>query len=247
MSHNEKMNDDLMIIKQFINIFDDNRIRFNDIGWASRAYLIDDGRIVFKFPRDNEARQDYAREVETLKLIKPHFSNTPKIEWSNENNDYIGFYGVVGEPLDEEFPSRPNVDQQKVGADLGEFLRELHALTPPDNASKMTLRDVISEHQDKYKKSSPELRKYLTDVDLRRVDDLFMREMPSKILELGEKPVFCHGDLQGQNVIVRDDGSAGIIDFGDAGICDQSIDFAWFEGEILESMLVAYGDDEVLR
>lgn len=241
------MGEDLDIIRRLTGISDDSRILFNDVGWASRAYLIDGGRIVFKFPRYAEARYDYAREVESLKLIKGIFPNVPEIEWWNDANDYIGFYGVIGEPLEEEFPMRPSVDQQRIGMGIGEFLQKLHSLTPPKNALKMSVQDEINRYQEKYQKLLNEIQKHLSDDELGRVDSLFYQEMPNTMIGLGEEPVFCHGDLQGQNIIVLGDSNVGIIDFGDTGVYDRSFDFVWMEGEMLENALYVYGDSETLR
>lgn len=58
----------------------------------------------------------------------------------------------------------------------------------------------------------------------------------------------CHGDLGYWNMVLREDGGIGVIDFGDIGHYDRSKDFIGFEdAEALDEALKVYGDSELLR
>ena len=39
-------------------------IVYNDIGWTSRIYVINQGEIVFKFPRTQEIIREYMKEIQ---------------------------------------------------------------------------------------------------------------------------------------------------------------------------------------
>lgn len=60
---------ELKIVKRLARV-DENRIEVNETGWTSRFYIIDCGRIVFKFPRNAEFQEECKQEIATLKLIK---------------------------------------------------------------------------------------------------------------------------------------------------------------------------------
>ena len=62
--------DEFEIVKRLTGINDESRIEINEIGWTSRVYIIDGGKIVFKFPRNAKFREDCKQEVIALKLIK---------------------------------------------------------------------------------------------------------------------------------------------------------------------------------
>ena len=48
---------ELRIVKRLTGV-DDNRIEVNETGWTSRVYVIDNGKVVFKFPRNAQFRKD---------------------------------------------------------------------------------------------------------------------------------------------------------------------------------------------
>ena len=60
--------------------------------------------------------------------------------------------------------------------------------------------------------------------------------------------VVSHGDLGYWNIIHREKNKIGIIDFGDFGYYDHSVDFVGFEDpELLNAALNEYGDSPHLR
>ncbi len=172
------------------------------------------------------------------------FDNIPKIEWRGD--DYIGYYGVVGKPLEKADLS---IDaERKVGVKIGEFLKRLHSITPPNGMKRLSIDEEIDEHRQTFRQAKPILLHGLwSEEDSRKVTTLFALEMPLGLRKLGFDPVLCHGDLGAQNIILKDDGDVGFIDFGDAGVYDRAVDFMWLEREQQEEALEAYGADDVLR
>lgn len=47
---------ELIIVKRLTGV-EDNRIDVSETGWTSRVYIIDGGKIVFKFPRNATFRE----------------------------------------------------------------------------------------------------------------------------------------------------------------------------------------------
>lgn len=66
---------------------------------------------------------------------------------------------------------------------------------------------------------------------MKHIDELFLSVASNRIKELGKDIVFCHGDFGYNNILLDKDLSAGVIDFGDAGLNDRSIDFVDFDDE----------------
>ena len=79
------------------------------------------------------------------------------------------------------------------------------------------------------------------------MDEFVMQEMPERLLGLGEKMVFSHGDLGLGNIFVEES-KIGVIDFNESCYLDEAADFMDFEDDRLcTEVLDAYGADELLR
>ena len=50
--------DELEIVLRLTGVGDESRVQINEIGWTSRVYVIDGGKIVFKFPRNARFREE---------------------------------------------------------------------------------------------------------------------------------------------------------------------------------------------
>jgi len=245
------LQDELNIVQKITRITDPTRIKVDEIGWTSRTYVIDDGEIVFKFPRTDEDKQSFFYEVSALELIKQHkFAvNTPILNWSTIHHDYIGFFGVAGYSINQERISWFDMETKKrIGTELGLFLKQLHALEPPIHPYMMSIKDEIAEYQAKYKMALPTLELYFDAREIQLIDDLFMQTMSDEMLNLGEELVFCHGDLTYNNILLTNDDELGVIDFGDAGLYDRSKDFISLADRIVRDYAIkAYGSSLNLK
>jgi len=241
--------EELKIVKQLTGA-DEKQISLNEIGWAGRIYLVDDSRVVFKFPRNKKEQENFEHEIKVLQLIKEHDFNlkTPIINWCGKHNEYIGFFGVPGIPLTPETLNLLDDKQKEMaGRQMGTFLKQLHQIAGFKNPAG-TEQDQINEYQKEYKKNKKKFEEYFNDEESAFIEKLFLTTAPNRMRELGEDPVFCHGDFGYNNMLLDNDCSVGVIDFGDAGLNDRSIDFVDLDDEIvLNSALEVYGGDEVLR
>jgi len=240
--------DELEIVMRLTGIEDESRIKINEVGWTSRVYIIDDGKIVFKFPRNARFREECKHKASALKLLqKQKFClRIPVLNWTTEDNSYFGYYGVEGTPLREVIDDLSNDQKMEIGTQIGKFLRQLHGLKAYGDMKAQTLEEQALEYQNWYRKGRDLLAGYFSETELMRIDDFFTHEVPNCMVGTGEL-VFCHGDLDCNNTLIDNERQMGIIDFGDAGLYDRSQDFRGMDDEVLrESMMKAYGGDEVI-
>lgn len=240
---------ELAIVKKLTNINDISRIVLNEVGWTSRVYIVDNGEIVFKFPRGKKWKEECAHEVSILKFIsKYEFNvNLPLIKWVGEDSSYAGFYGIQGELITTETVDKLSETQKReVGTQIGLFLRKLHAI---DYKGKSPSRESneIEWFQKSFHKRKRVLKEHFNKNELDAVEEL-VTSLPEKSAILGIEQVFCHCDLGYNNILLTNNLKVGIIDFGDAGIFDKSYDFVGLEDDIiLDAAIIAYDGDEVLR
>lgn len=233
---------ELQIIEQLTNISSD-QIKLANDGFWSRGYIIDNGRIVFKFKKSPEVK--YGPEIKALGFVNSLDLdiNTQKVGWVSPDDSYLGIYGVVGRSLD----TLPNPDYQSIGSQLASVLHKLHQAHPED-AEVFTLDKELAAWQERYHKSHDELSKYFSDEEIARFDKFVFETVPIRLKELSENIVCFHGDLGDGNIFVDSDGKVGIIDFSEMCYFDEAGDFMDVSNEELRDvMLDAYGADETLR
>jgi len=241
-------NDEIEIVKRLTGVSDESRIEISEIGWTCRAYIIDSGKIVFKFPRNAKHREECKYEVAALELVKEQAFNisVPVLNWTVDDNSYFGFFGITGAPLREVIDGLTDEKKIEIGTQLGGFLRQLHGIKICGDVKALTLEEQALEYQNWYRKGKEFLIEYFSETELIKIDDFFEHEVPECMVGTNEL-VFCHGDLDYNNTLIDRKNQVGVIDFGDAGLYDRSQDFRGMDDEVLrESMMKAYGGDEVI-
>ncbi len=233
---------ELRIIERLTGILPE-RIKLADDGFWSRGYVIDNGRIVFKFKKSPEV--SYETEAKVLDFIKSlDFDiNVQKVGWVAPDDSYLGVHGVVGKSLE----LLENLDYRSIGRQLADALRKLHQ-AHLDEAEVITVNEEIQAWQKRYQKSREELGKYFSEEELAQMDMFIMEVIPTKLKRLGEKMVFSHGDLGDGNIFVDSNGKVGIIDFSEMCYLDEAADFMDVSSnDLREQMLKFYGANENLR
>lgn len=237
--------DELELVEKLTGARKDE-IKFSDDGFLSRGYVVDDGKIVFKFRKSPEV--SYQNEIEVLDFVNSLDLdiNLQKVGWKPEDDAYLGLYGVQGKALEEM--DLDDAVQKLIGKQLGRFLKKLHAAEKKD-AEACTLEAEIEAWQKRYQRDAKEaLAKYFSTEELARIDNLMMVELPAELRRLGEKLMFSHGDLGDGNIFIDDSGEVGVIDFNGSCYLDEAADFMDVQEErICEAMLEEYGADETLR
>jgi aminoglycoside phosphotransferase (APT) family kinase protein len=190
------------LVKSQFPQFENHIIIYLGEGWDCVAYRCGDW--VFRFPRRPTGVQTLATEIATL----------PQLGWDTLVGSgteafphaFLGTLFQHGQPL-ERYPGMRN----KIAAELGNFLRDLHLKPPPTNLSE----DVMGKLD--LGKRVPQIQKLLG-----RVPDWIPRN-PLGSADL----VLVHGDLYCRHVYVTNDGHlAGIIDWGDLHLGHRSCDLA---------------------
>ena len=245
---NDPMRKEIETVKRLSSVTDNSRILVSETGWTSRTYIVDGGKIVFKFPRNKKYQIECKKEVAVLELLKKQRFNisTPILNWTTDDNAYFGFYGVEGKRLGEVIPTLTDEQKIDIGSQLGIFLKQLHSIRCYGEIGAQTLEEQVVEYTEMYQKDRSLFEAYFDESELQVLDDFFAHEVPECMTGAGEL-VFCHGDLDYNNTLVNGKLGVGVIDFGDAGLYDRSQDFRGMDDDILrEAMMEAYSDEEII-
>ncbi len=220
----------LIIIQSLIG--NNHKIKVKEDGFISRGFVIDNGKLVFKFPR--RADVSYETEIDNLNYI-----NSLKLGVNLQK------VGVIGNSLEEVKLSED--EQRAIGKQLGLFLKKLHKIKER-NGMPCTLKTEIEAWQNRVKFVKDFISKTFSEKEQEIINILMFEYMPSKLNRLGENLVFSHGDLGDGNVFVDDKLKVGIIDFNESGLLDEAGDFMDISSDIIrEEMLNAYGANQNLR
>ena len=233
----------LTIIQSLIG--NNHKIKVKEDGFISRGFVVDNGKLIFKFPRKPEVQ--YQTEIDNLNHINSLNLgvNLQKVAHTSPTNEYLAIYGVLGTSLEEV---NLNEEQEKeIGRQLGLFLKNLHKINEHKGLS-CTLKAEIEAWQNRVKFVNDFIVKTFTSKEQEIIKVLMFEYMPRKLNGLGENLVFSHGDLGDGNVFVDENFKVGVIDFNESGLLDEAGDFMDISSDIIrEEMLKAYGATQDLR
>lgn len=227
----------------------DANIDFIDIGWTSRVYLVNDGEIVFKFPRTEAVREEYKREIAVYQLARELAHDdvlVPEICWTHPAQHYLGYRGIVGHPLEDVIDGLAPANKRRIGEQLGAFLNRFHGAAM-ENAMIMTQAKECEEYAYKLSLVLPCLEQHFAPSDVNRIKRLVLEDYPAEIARLGFEQGLCHADLGLWNMIYTEDGKVGLIDFGDTGYYDTAIDFAGLTDPVLLEAALGRYERPILR
>ena len=190
--------------------------------------LLVNGSLVFRFARTPHADEALAREtallgalVDRLPLAIPH----PRYIAP----DFMGYEHLPGEPLDAvSLRALPQSDQRVIAAQLGVFLRALHATpldaVPPFARTRVDTRD---EWAALYMRIRERLFACMRP-DARETIAAHFEAYLDDAAHFAFVPALRHGDI-GPSNILYDPATArlsAILDFGSAGVGDPALDLA---------------------
>lgn len=200
----------------------EDRFTLADDGFFSRGYVAEGGRVVFKFPKASGV--DYRQEIRMLDYLNtlPLGLSIQRVGWRDEQNRYLGLYGVEGRPL-ERLSLTPAL-RESLGEQLGRFLRALHR-AEPDFARPLGQEDELAAWTRRYRAGRSILAGRFSARECARMDEFFLKEGPERLDRLGQRLVFSHGDLGDGNILMDQAGRAGVIDFSEALLLEEAADF----------------------
>ena len=221
-----------------------DQIKLHDDGYHSRAYVVNKGEYVVKFPKFDSV--DYSTEAQFLNFINTFniHINMQKVKYLSSDNRVIAFYGVKGVPL-LEINNLSLQQKDNITSQLAVFLKQLHSLNM-DIGGK-DLNTEINNYKKIYNDCSSFFNKHLTKQDKITLDILFNDYFASRRKALGEKLVLCHGDIWDSNIFINDQNKVGLIDCANAGYYDQATDFCFYDKTLRTLLLKHYGADDALR
>ena len=243
---------ELAIIEQLTGV-DQAKIQFSDNGFWSRGYIIDGGRIVFKFKKTPDF--SYQSEIDALNYINTLDLGVlhQRVGWISPDDSYLGLHGVVGEPLVVASKNKPELnalyDLDSIAQQLAEALTKLHR-AQPEHPAIVSLEEEIATWQERIfdQHNWQTLAGFLTQAELTLVENFCRQTLPATLRALGATPVLTHGDLYKNNLFLNQQGKVGIIDFYRLQLLDEAADFMDISNDILrEKILDYYGADPVLR
>ena len=224
----------------------DEQIKFIDGGFVSRVYLINDGELVVKFPKlDNVDYRPEARVIDYLNTLELPMVSLQKVKWLSADGRCIVLYGVKGVPL-AKIETLSMRQRQSIAEKIGGFLKHIRSLTPdfckpsePRNDSLDGWKATFDSLKDFYTKHFTKAEQAI----LGRLADF----LPLERKKLGDKFVFTHGDIWNPNVLIDGNDNVGVIDCGDTGYHEESVDFGFEDFGLRDLVLDCVGADETLR
>lgn len=243
---------EIKIIQELTGV-DPTKITLSDNGFWSRGYIIDDGRIVFKFKKTPDF--SYQGEIDAINFVNTLDLgvNLQKVRWTSPDDLYLGMDGVVGEPLTVVNKNHNDLNQMYnldgIAAQLAHAIRKLHQ-AKPNQAVHVTLDEEIDAWQQRICDPTnwQALTTLLSPDEAAIIDDFVRHTAPTKLRELGENPVLTHGDLYKNNVFIDKTGKVGIIDFYQLQLMDEAADFMDISNDLLrDKILQQYNANDILR
>jgi aminoglycoside phosphotransferase (APT) family kinase protein len=214
-----------LLAEQFPEL-DGSSARLLGEGWDNSVWVVEE-RWAFRFPRRDIAIPGVQRELAVLPALAPVLPTPiPVPRFVGEPSDrfpwpFVGAELLSGiEPCDAELSDD---DREKLGGELGRFLRVLHELNldlalPVDPLGRGDMSRQVT--------MSLELAAKVGWLEIDRTSLLFARALE---LDPPSVAVLVHGDLHLRHVLVEHGALAGVIDWGDVCVGDPSIDLqiAW--------------------
>jgi aminoglycoside phosphotransferase (APT) family kinase protein len=197
-----------------------------DEGWDFKVLILED-RWVLRVSRHRLAVDELEKEIQLLPAIADRLPvRVPRFALVSREPLYVIYPLIRGER---------HVDEDPIG--VRAFLDALHAV-PVD--------DAPAPHPDwleTYREQADGFRRVvlsLLDPDERGRGEAMLAEAETLT---GFRPALTHSDVAPNHLLVHDGKLAGVIDWGDARIGDQAIDYAW----LLDGPFPDWDVDDELR
>ena len=202
--------------------------------------------LVARMPRVDWAADQAASDAAWLPVLAPHLPVTvPAPVALGEPDEDYPFAWSIAPWLPGVNPSADNADPHMLAADLGAFVRALHAIDASGGPAKAgTARGTPIRGLDEH------VRRAIEECG-DRIDAAAVTAAWDDCVAAPDwagDPVWIHGDLMPGNLLVRDRRLSAVIDWGALGVGDPAPDLApaWYtvpaEREELREA-VGYDDD----
>jgi aminoglycoside 2''-phosphotransferase len=228
---------DLERIHEVMPHLEVSTIRVGEDGLVNHVLIVNE-ELVFRFPRSEAGRSVLEREARHLDLIRRHLSlRVPELV--HQAPTCLVYRFIPGVPLSRsELMALDPRGRAEILAQLGTFLRELHAIPPPADGAGGNGGAARQESERLFGELERELLPHMMAWARTWAREHFRPVLDGR-LDLGYRPALVHGDIAPYH-LCYDPGTrrlVGVIDFGDAGPGDPAVD--------LGSVINAYGESQL--
>ena len=217
-------------------------------GWANRAFLVNQ-RLVFRFPKHQDAAHDLVREIRLLTELAPTVPvSIPQYLYPGHPTQHYpfvfgGYAFIEGTPLNQCPSQVQSASWWK--PPLGDFLTALHCF-PVDRVQDLFETDVYTTPQawqEGITKMCGKIRTYIFPLLTRRQQEelsTYFKQVMANSSIFCFAPVLIHQDFYSHNILVdvNRETVTGIIDWGSCTIGDPAEDVgdlvAYYDGVIDE-------------
>jgi len=223
-------------------------------GWDHIVIVLDD-KIVFRFPKEEEYRDQFQDEIRLLHYLKKRIEvGIPQYNYVSEDRSFAGYCMLGGRELTcSRFRRLPAADKDAVAGQLAGFISTLHA-TPQAIITKCSVR--TENHEKAYHNLVRDTRELLfprfRTEDIQLVEQYFggLRHA----LSHDYSHVLTHNDLTSEHILWDSRSKRiNIIDFSDRALGDPASDLAGlleYGAEFTEKVFGLYSgrrDDWMLK
>jgi aminoglycoside 2''-phosphotransferase len=223
-------------------------------GWDHVVIVLDE-KIIFRFPKDKEYKDEFQNEIQLLRYLKKKVSvGIPEYKYISKDKSIAGYDMVRGRELTgSRFRRLSASEKDTVAKQLAGFISALHS-TPK---SVMTKYNVRNENQEKIYKELVRNAKKLLFPRLRKKD---IQLIENYFIELKDalghnySNALVHNDLTGEHILWdAKRKQINIIDFSDRAFGDPAIDFSGlleYGQKFTEKVLKLYSgkkDSQILK
>jgi aminoglycoside 2''-phosphotransferase len=202
-------------------------------GWDSLVLEVND-ELIFRFPMREDVAQRQQQEIRLLPHLVPKLSTPiPGFEYIGCGNSgypfpFMGYRKLHGIALEDEHISQAQL--LALAPALGTFLSELHsfplAVAQQTGLKEHSPQQWLAEYLERYL----DLRQRvfpLLEADLRAFSEQHWESLLADEAFLMFRPVLIHWDLGCEHIFCDPERNllTGVIDWGDAGIGDCTMDF----------------------
>lgn len=234
------MTDYLERIRQAFPSLPLDSVRINSDGLVNDVVIVNNAR-VFRFPKTEDGKAAMAREARALDLIR-RYVELPIPAYHHLEADFAAYDLIPGEPLfRNDFLRQDRAAQNRITAQLGGFLRQLHSIPLAEAEAVFGVYDGGATHDDWlrfYESVERELFPLMMSPTRAWVKAHFAPLLSDPHF-LARTPSVIHDDLAQYHILV--DPAAwtltGIIDFGTARLGDPAADYGMIINVYGESFL----------
>jgi len=199
------------------------KVKLTKGNWDFYVLLVGD-KYIFRFPKDKEGRTSLKREIAILKNIEDRISTAiPDYRFIGKDYEFAGYRMIPGGADVNCIAKLGPAGRSRVAGELARFLTEMHSI--PLRISRKFGLSFPAKYLPRLKRDAVKyLYPKLFSADIAAIKSFWP--------EIGRitPPVktLVHGDMSGDNYLIRGNKLSGVIDFSDMSLNDPAVDFKKF-------------------